>query len=308
MNSLRRMGLDLLSALATLVCVIALCLALLRMVPGGPFASEKAAPPEVQAALAERYGLDRAYLQQLGDYLLGVARGDFGPSFQQVDFSVGELIGQALPITLTLGVSALLLSLLLAALSAWLAAAQAARFPDRVLAVMSLAAQAMPKFVLAPLLVLWLAILWRWLPATSYDQGWQGWILPVLSLAIPQWAWLHRIARSALLETQASTAWRAASGRGRSLHQRWLGLGGRLLWPRLLNAAQPAAIALLTGSAVVEQVFALPGLGRLLVESALNRDFTLLLGTVSVSTALVLAIGWLSQVLVRALDPRLRSA
>lgn len=292
-------------ALLTLVVVVALCLALLRQVPGGPFDSERLAPPEVQAALAARYRLDAPYWVQLGDYLGNAAQGDFGPSFQQADFNVAELIGAALPLTLGFGGGALLLALFLATLSGTAAGWQRGRV-RRAADTLAGVLQATPKFVLGPLLVAWLALGWGWLPVSGYDQGPQGWILPVLTLALPQWAWLHRVVQQQVQAIRTSPSWRAALARGR---HGWTLLRGDvlpLLWPRLSGASAPAAIALLTGSAVVEQVYAIPGMGRLLLNGAINRDYTLVLGVVVVSAALLLALGWLLEVWQRWLDPRLR--
>jgi oligopeptide transport system permease protein len=296
---------DLGGALLTLVLVIALCLALLRQVPGGPFDAERLAPPEVQAALAARYRLDQSYWVQLGDYLGHAVQGDLGPSFQQADFNVAELIAGALPLTLAFGAAALLLAVLLALASGIVAGWRegwAARGGQALASVL----QATPKFVLGPLLVGWLALAWGWLPVSGHGQGAAGWILPVLTLALPQWAWLHRVVAQQMAALRRSLPWRAAVARGL--------VGSALLWQfalpllasRVAASGAPVAIALLTGSAVVEQVYGIPGMGRLLLSAAINRDYTLVLGVVAVSAGLLLAVGWLLEALQRWLDPRLR--
>lgn len=299
--SLRDLG----GALLTLVLVVALCLALLRAVPGGPFDSERLAPPEVQAALAARYQLDQPYWVQLGDYLRRAAVGDFGPSFQQADFSVAELMAAALPLTLAFGAAALVLAVLLALVSGMVAGTRggwAARLGDSAASVL----QATPKFVLGPLLVGWLALAWGWLPVTGHGQGAAGWVLPILTLALPQWAWLHRVMTQEMLSLRRSAPWRAALARGLAGSRLLRQLALPLLVSRLAASGAPVAIALLTGSAVVEQVYGIPGMGRLLLNAAVNRDYTLVLGVVTVSAGLLLLVGWLLELLQRWLDPRLR--
>jgi oligopeptide transport system permease protein len=295
-----------LSAAITLVVVIGLCLALLRSVPGGPLDQERLAPPEVQAALAERYGLDLAFHQQLYRYLNALMHGDLGPSFQQADFSVNELLQSALPLSLQMGGLALLLAGLMALSSASLAMRDTSVLSP-MLTTLATLLQATPKFVLGPLLILWLALAWRWFPVTGYGTGMLGLVLPILTLALPQWAWLHRVCLAELINTQDSTAWRAERARGAGALALWRQLAWPLLLPRLSIAVLPASIALLSGSAVVEQIFSIPGMGRLLIQGALNRDYTVVLGVVSVTAALVLLLGLLSDLCARWLDPRLRS-
>lgn len=289
----------------TLVAVIALCLALLRQVPGGPFDTERLAPAEVQAALAARYRLDQPYWVQLGDYLGNAVRGDLGPSFQQADFTVAELIAAALPLTLAFGSAALLLAVLLALLSGSAASWHAGRTARATGALANLL-QATPKFVLGPLLVAGLALGLGWLPVSGHGQGAAGWVLPVLTLALPQWAWLHRVVAQQMHSIRNALPWRAALARGRSGWTLLRRDALPLLWPRLSAASVPVAIALLTGSAVVEQVYAIPGMGRLLLNGAINRDYTLVLGVVTVSAALLLLLGWWLDLLLCWLDPRLR--
>lgn len=298
---LRRLAL----AAVSLVVLVALCLALLRAVPGGPFDQERLAPPEVQAALAARYALDRSYPEHLWHTLSGLLRGDLGPSFQQSDFTVEQLIGQALPLSLKLAGWAMGLAILLAVLSSQ----HAARSPGPPrLAWGSLATllQATPKFVLGPVLILWLAVAWQVLPVAGYGMGWQGQVLPVLTLALPQWAWLHRVCLSEWQQVRRTPGWQAQRALGRPASVLWWGYGLRLLWAPLCRWCQPVLIALCSGSAVVEQLYGIPGLGRLLVQGAINRDYTVVLGVVCVTGLLVLLIGWLVDALVLLLDPRQR--
>lgn len=297
----------LLGTLATLVLLSLLCLALLRAAPGGPFDQEKLAAPEVQAALAERYRLDQSWWQQSLDYLSHALRGDLGPSFHYPDFAVHELIAAALPITLGLGSLALLLALAAAIGVAATVASGGSAWGDRLLAMACLGLMALPKFVLAPLLILLFALGLKWLPAGGWDPADpRHYVLPVLTLALPQFALLLRALHQSLEAALHSAPVRAALARGLSRR--------RVVWRHALPLALsqssgylgPVAIALLTGSAVVEQVYGLPGLGRYLVQAALNRDYTLVLGVVLTVALIVSVVQLIVELLLRWIDPRVR--
>ncbi|MBK9654783.1 MAG: ABC transporter permease [Rhodanobacteraceae bacterium] len=306
MNLLRHLALRLITTLATLFGLLVICLALLHAVPGGPFDQEKLAPPEVQAALAARYRLDQPFWVQVGDYVAAATRGDLGPSFQYSDYSVQELIAAAAPITLTLGALAVLLSLSLAVpLACWLATR---RRGLQLASLASLLALALPKFVLAPLLVLLFALTLGWLPAAGF--AWdapQTFVLPVLSLALPQFAVLLRALSENLRAALDSPPAIAAAARGYSQ--------ARVVWRHALPLALtqtlgflgPVLIALLSGSAIVEMVFGIPGLGRYLVSAALNRDYTLLIGAVLTVALIVACVNLVIDLLQYLIDPRVRN-
>lgn len=294
-----------LRALLTLAVLAAVALALLRAAPGGPFDQERLAAPEVQAELARRYGLDQAFHQQYLAYVTAALRGDLGPSYHYVDRDVSALIRDGLAVTLPLAGMSLLLSLLLAGLLAAAAVAGGQQM-DRSVRVAASVSAALPKFALAPLLVLVFAVSLQWLPAAGMTAGWRSWVLPVLSLTLPQAALLTRVLRAVWLQALGDEVVKAAELRGLS-RARLIGLHAlRLALPRTVGALVPVAIALFTGSAVVETVYALPGLGRLLVAAAQNRDYTLTLGLVLTVGAIVLTISLLADLLLRAVEPRMR--
>ncbi|QSX78978.1 ABC transporter permease subunit [Agrilutibacter solisilvae] len=297
----------LLEALLTLWLLATLCFVLLRAAPGGPFDAEKAAPPEVQAALAQQYRLDRPLLAQYGAWLGDVARGDLGPSFQYPDYTVNQLVAQALPVSALNGGLALLLALLLGIPLGVLAALRAGRTLDRALMFVAGLGLAVPKFVVAPLLVLLFAVTLHWLPAGGWGE-WRNLVLPVVALALPNVAYCARLTRASLLETLSAEYLRAARARGLSETRL---LFAHALRPALLPVAawlSPALINVVTGSAVVEQVFGIPGMGRYFVQGALNRDYTLVLGVVLVVGAAIVAINVLVDALRGWMDPRLRAA
>ena len=297
-----------LEALVTLWLLATLCFVLLRAAPGGPFDAEKAAPPEVEAALAAQYRLDQPLPVQYARWLADVARGDLGPSFQYPDYTVNELLAASVPISLVNGGAALALALLVGVpLGVW-SALRAGRWVDRVLMFGAGLGLAVPKFVAAPLLILVFAVTLRWLPAGGWDGTWRSAVLPVVALALPNLAYCARLTRAALLEVLGADYIRAARGRGID--------GARLLFfpvlrPGLLPVVawlSPALINVASGSAIVEQVFGIPGIGRYFVQGALNRDYTLVLGVVLVVGVAIVIINVAVDATRAWMDPRLRDA
>lgn len=303
----RRFGARAAEALLTLWLLATLCFVLLRAAPGGPFDSEKAAPPEVQAALAARYRLDRPLVAQYGAWLGDVLHGDLGPSFQYPDYTVNQLVGQALPVSALNGALALLLALALGIpLGTW-AALRAGSWLDRALMLVAGLGLAVPKYVVAPLLVLLFAVTLHWLPAGGWGEP-GNLVLPVIALALPNLAYCARLTRASMLDVLGAEYLAAARARGLSESRL---LFAHALRPALLPVAawlSPALINIVTGSAVVEQVFGIPGMGRFFVQGALNRDYTLVLGVVLVVGALIVLINALVDALRAWMDPRLRTA
>lgn len=297
-----------LEAVLTLWLLATLCFFLLRSAPGGPFDNEKTAPPEVQAALNEQYRLDQPLLSQYTAWLGDVMRGDLGPSFQYADYRVTELIAGSFPITLINGSAALLLSLLIGIpLGAW-AALRSGSLLDRVLMFTAGLGLSIPKFVIAPILILIFAVTLKWLPAGGWNNDWQSALLPIIALSLPNLAYCARLTRASLLEVLSADYLRAAKGRGFS--------GARLLFRHALKPAllpvvawlSPALINVVSGSAVVEKVFGIPGIGRYFVQGALNRDYTLVLGVVLCIGAAIVIINALVDALRVRMDPRLRDS
>ncbi|GAB6197038.1 oligopeptide ABC transporter permease OppB [Lysobacter xanthus] len=304
MTVLRRFARALGEALLTLWLLATLCFVLLHAAPGGPFDTEKAAPPEVQAALAAQYRLDRPPLAQYGAWLGDVARGDLGPSFQYPDYRVSQLVAQALPVSALNGGLALLLALAVGIPVGMLAAVRAGGPVDRSLMAVAGLGLAVPKFVVAPLLVLVFAVTLHWLPAGGWGEA-RNIVLPVLALALPNIAYCARLTRASLLETLSADYLRAARSRGLSPTRVLL---AHAMPPALLPVVawlSPALINVVTGSAVVEQVFGIPGMGRYFVQGALNRDYTLVLGVVLAVGAAIVLINALVDALRTAIDPRL---
>jgi oligopeptide transport system permease protein len=295
----------LLSAVPTLLILVALVFFLLRVAPGGPLDDERALPPEVQAQVAAAYHLDEPVWRQFGRYLGGAVRGDLGPSFQYPGRSVNELIAAGFPVSLQLGLSAMALALLLGCGAGMVAALRPGRFADHGVMALALAGISIPNFVVAPLLILAFAVALGWLPAGGWDS-WRSAVLPVAALALPQLAVLARLMRGSTLEVLSQDYIRTARAKG--LPEHWV-LLRHALKPALIPIVSylgPATAQIITGSVVVEQIFSIPGLGRHFVQGALNRDYTVVMGVVLFYGALIVLFNFLVDLAYGALDPRIR--
>jgi oligopeptide transport system permease protein len=293
------------SAIPTLFIIVTIAFFLTRAAPGGPFDQEQTLPPEIMANLQNAYGLDQPILVQYGHYLGALFHGDFGPSFKYKDFTVTELIGQGFPVTLQLGAMALALALGLgipAGIFAALRQHSAADFAAMSLAVVGVA---IPSFVVLPFLGLLFGIHLHWLPVAGWEPGsLRHLVLPVIALALPPLSVIARLVRASMLEVLGSHFIRTAFAKGLPLRTVIL---RHALRPALLPVAgylAPAVASILTGSLVVESIAGLPGIGRYLVQGALNRDYTLVLGMVILYSTLLIVMGLLVDLLYAWLDPR----
>lgn len=298
----------LLGAIPTLALIVALSFLLTRLAPGGPFDEEQALPPDIRANLEAAYGLDQPAWVQFGRYAQGLLHGDFGPSFKFRDFTVGELIANGLPVSLSLGLAAMALALALGIPAGIWAALSRGRFADRLVMGLAVLGISIPVFVVAPLLALVFGIWLRWLPVAGWVPGRPSdLVLPVIALALPVIAFVARLTRGSLLEILRASWIRAARARG--LSERTVILRHALpaaLLP-VVSYAGPAAAAVLAGSLVVETLFGLPGMGRHLVQGALNRDYTLVMGMVIVYAALMIVLNLVADLVCAWLDPRIRA-
>jgi len=297
----------LLGAIPTLVVIVVLAFLLMRLAPGGPFDEEQAIPPEIRANLERAYGLDQPLPVQLGRYLSGLVRGDFGPSFKFKDFTVTELIAAGLPVSLQLGALAMLVTILVGVPLGVFSALRQNQAIDHLVMALAVLGIAVPVFVVAPLAALVFGVRLGWLPVSGWAPGeWRDMVMPVAALALPVMAYVARLTRASLLEVLGSPFVRAARARGVG--------GARVVWRHALPAGLvpvvsylgPAAAAVLTGSLVVEVLFGLPGIGRHLVQGALNRDYTLVLGMVLVYASIMILMNLLVDVVYAWLDPRVR--
>lgn len=296
----------LLTALPTLFVVITISFVLMRIAPGGPFDLEHPLDAKVMENLRSIYQLDRPLYAQYLTYLGALLRGDFGPSFYFRDFSIGELLAQGLPVSMRLGACALGLALLVGGPLGMLAAFRQNGGADHAVMGLATAGITIPNFVVAPVLQIIFGLTLAWLPVGGWNGGaTRNTILPILTLALPQIAVIARMTRASMIETLRANHIRTLRAQGLS---GWT-IGIHALRASALPVVSylgPAAAALLTGSVVVETIFAIPGIGRYFVEGALNRDYTLVMGTVVVVAVFVLVFNLMVDVLYALLDPRVR--
>ena len=299
--------LRLLWAIPTLLLVIVVAFLMVHAAPGGPFDAERALPAEIEANIARAYHLDEPLPQQFARYLGGILRGDFGPSYRYRDYSVSELIGDAIPVSLKLGALAMALAIFVGIGTGTLAALRQNSVLDRLAMGFAMTGISIPVFVVAPLLILFFAVQLHWLPA-SWGGSTSAWrfLLPVIALALPQIAYIARLTRASMIEVLGSDYIRTAraQGLGTLTIVRYHAMKPAML--PVLSYMGPAIAAILTGSVVVEEIFGIPGIGQFFVRGALNRDYTLVLGIVIFYAALVIVLNFIVDVLYGFLDPRIR--
>ena len=276
----------------------------MRAVPGGPFMSEKAITPAAQAALEAKYGLDKPLLTQYGTYLKDiVTKFDFGPSLKQRGQSVITIISRGLKVSLRLGVIAAFSALLVGVILGSIAALRRNKIVDRVIMVITTAFVSMPSFIMGTLLLVLFAIKWMILPANGSTGA--GLVLPIITLALYPMAYITRLTRSSMLDVLGQDYIRTARAKGVS--------GGRIIFGHALKNSLipvityfgPMLAYIVTGSLVVEKIFAVPGIGRAFVNSITNRDYPLIMGTTIVLATLIVVMNLVSDILYKVVDPRI---
>ena len=287
----------------TLWAIATLTFFMMRWAPGGPFLSERAIPPAVKEQLMRRYGLDRPLPEQYGRFLVNAARLDFGPSYKFPARQVREIIVEAFPVSAELGGWSLLLALLVGVpLGVFAAQRQNTAF-DHAAMGLALAGVSIPNFVLGPALVLAFSLTLFWFPPALW-QGPSSRVLPVLTLSTAYVAYIARLTRAGMLEVLGQDYIRTARAKG--LPERSV-VGKHALRLGVLPVVSylgPAAARIIMGSIVVESVFAVPGLGRYLVNGAFNRDYTLVMGVVLFYAGFLMLLNLLVDIAYGWLDPR----
>ena len=297
----------LLVAIPTLLLVVTVAFFMMRAAPGSPFVNERQLSPEVEKAVMARFGMDRSLPEQYLGYLKGVAVGDFGPSLKYRDKTVLEILNDNYKVSATLGILSILLAMMVGVSLGIIAALRQNRIADYLTMGVAVLGVCIPTFVTAPLLVLVFASKLGWVPTAGWNDGaLANLILPITVLALPQIAIISRLTRAGMIEVLRSNYIRTARSKGlpESLIVRKHALRAAIL--PLVSYLGPAAAGLLTGSLVVEKIFNLPGLGKFFVNSALQRDYTVVMGMVIVYAVLILVLNLVADMLYAALDPRVR--
>lgn len=296
-----------LEAIPTLFILITLSFFMMRLAPGSPFTGERNLPPEVMANIEAKYHFNDPLLKQYGDYLLQLAKGDFGPSFKYKDYSVNDLVAASFPVSAKLGVAAFLLALIFGVSAGIIAALKQNTFWDYTVMGFAMTGVVIPSFVVAPLLVLVFAILLQWLPGGGWNGGAPRFIiLPMVALSLAYIANIARITRSSMIEVLHSNFIRTARAKGLPMRQIILRHALKPAMLPVISYMAPAFVGIITGSMVIETIFGLPGIGQLFVNGALNRDYSLVLSLTILVGALTILFNAIVDVLYAVIDPKIR--
>ncbi|WP_438030104.1 ABC transporter permease [Sorangium sp. So ce233] len=294
----------LLSIIPTLFLVATLVFILVRIVPGGPFDQERAVPVEVQRQLDAKYHLNDPVLKQYGDWLFAlVTKGDLGPTFKYPNRTVNEIIALSLPVSMQLGFWAMLFALAMGIPLGVIGAIRQNTWKDTAAMAVAMVGLSVPRYVLAPLLMLVFSLKLYWFPVARWET-WRHMVLPIICAGLPVAAYIARLTRGGMLEVIRSDFIRTARAKGLSERKVVLkhALRGGLL--PVVSFLGPGFSGLLVGSLVVEKIFNIPGMGRYFVEAATNRDYNLVMGVMLVYGFLLMLFNALVDVAYAFIDPR----
>ncbi|HJL65806.1 MAG: oligopeptide ABC transporter permease OppB [Arenicellales bacterium] len=295
-------------ALPTLLILIIISFLLMHAAPGGPFTSERPLPPQVLANIEAKYGLDLPIWQQMVNYTWGIlTEFDFGPSFRYKDRTVNEIIEQGFPITLTYGFLSFIVAVVVGLSLGVIAAIRQNSWIDYIAVGITIGAQVLPNFVMAPLLVITFTLWLGWLPGGGWSGGeWQYLVMPVIALSTSYMASIARITRSSMLEVLNTNFIRTAKAKG--LPYRTIILR-HALKPAMLPVISylgPAFVGMITGSVVIDIYFSTGGMGYFFVNSATNRDYSVMMGITILFGALTILFNLVVDLLYAWIDPKIR--
>jgi oligopeptide transport system permease protein len=290
----------------TLAALVTLTFFVMRLAPGGPFSKSRKLSPEVLANIQHAYHLDEPIWTQFARYVWGLLRLDLGPSTRFRDYTVTDILASGLPYSLTIGFWAVIIAALTGIALGVAGALRRNSATDYAAGIIGVTGIAIPIFVIGPLMQLLFAVRLSWLPVGGWNDGWRSLIMPVIVLALPNIAYISRLTRTSMIESLRENYVRTARAKG---------IGeSRTIWRHALPAALlpviaylgPATAALITGSILIETVFAIPGIGRHFVDAALNRDYPLVMGITIVYGGLLIVFNVLTDLLRGWLDPKVR--
>ncbi|MGR5146502.1 oligopeptide ABC transporter permease OppB [Photobacterium alginatilyticum] len=294
-------------AIPTLLVLITISFFLMRFAPGNPFSSDRPLPPEVMANIEAKYGLDKPVFEQYTTYLGNIVQGDFGPSFKYKDFTVNELVSKALPVSAKIGFFAFIFALVMGVTVGTIAALKQNSWIDYTIMSTAMAGVVMPSFILAPVLIYIFSINLGWLPAGGWNDGSAKYVLlPMFGMSLLYVATFARITRGSMIETLNSNFIRTARAKGLSYSYIII---KHALKPALLPVVSymgPAFVGIITGSVVIETIFGLPGIGKLFVNAAFNRDYSLVLGITILIGTLTIIFNAIVDIVLAYIDPKIR--
>lgn len=295
-------------AVPTLLLLIVISFLLMHAAPGGPFTSEKPLPPAVLANIEAKYGLDQPIYMQIINYIGGIVTSfDFGPSFRYKDQSVNDIISSGFPVTLTYGFLSFIVAALVGGALGISAALKQNSWLDYFAVGISIGAQVLPNFVMAPILVLTFTLWLGWLPGGGWNDGaWQNLVLPVIALSTSYMASIARLTRSSMLEVLHTNFIRTAMAKGLPYH---VIVFKHALKPALLPVISylgPAFVGMITGSVIIDLYFSTGGIGQFYVNSALNRDYAVMMGITILVGFITIMFNLIVDLLYAWIDPKIR--
>lgn len=293
------------NAFIVLWIVITITFFLMHAIPGGPFTAEKSLPPYVLYSIEERYKLNDPLYKQYGDYLCNLVQGDLGPSFKYPGRSVNDIIKDGFPVSFKLGIEAILIAIIIGIPAGILAGVKKDKWQDRAVNFFTTLGVAVPSFVVAALLIYVLSTKLHLLPAAMWN-GWRYEIMPAVALSGMPMSFIARLTRSSMLDILSQDYIKTARAKGLS----WSKVLIKHALPNSLipvvTYLGPMTASILTGSFVIETIFAIPGLGQYFVTSIYNRDYTVILGVTIFYSVIVIVLNMVVDLLYPLLDPRIK--
>ncbi len=293
----------LLLAVMTIFLVVAITFFVMHAIPASPFSSEKAKSDATIAALEAKYGFDKPVPVQFVNYLKNILHGDFGLSTKWIGSTVAELIGGALPYSMRLGLSAASIAICFGVFLGAIAALNRGKVLDQVIQIVTTALVSMPNFVIATLLLIVFGLKLKWLPTMANQPG--GMILPTISLSLYPMAYITRLERSSMLDVLGQDYIRTARAKGLKNFKVIFKHALKNALGPVVTYAGPMLAYILTGSMVVENIFSVPGLGRLFVNSMLRTDYMMIMGVTIVLATMIVLMNFIADVVYKMLDPRI---
>ncbi|PYE85401.1 oligopeptide ABC transporter permease OppB [Pseudoroseicyclus aestuarii] len=295
-------------AIPTILLLIVISFVLMFAAPGGPFNGERALPAQVMQNLEARYGLDQPYWKQMADYVWNVVvHFDFGPSFQYRDRTVNDVIAQGFPVTLTYGFWSFVVAVIAGVSLGVTAAIRHNSAVDYTAVGISIGAQVLPNFVMAPILVLIFTLWLGWLPGGGWQGGqWNYLVLPVIALSTSYMASISRITRSSMLEVLNAGFIRTAKAKGLPMRRIILRHALKPAMLPVLSYLGPAFVGMITGSVIIDVYFSTGGIGQFFVNSAFNRDYSVIMGITILVGVLTVTFNLVVDLLYAWIDPKIR--
>ena len=292
-------------AVFTVFLIITITFFATRAIPGGPFLSEKSPSPEVMAAMEAKYGLDKPVIEQYFTYLKGLLHGDFGPSIKMKGRNVVDLITEGFKTSAKIGLCAAVVAIIIGLTLGAIAAVNHNKWIDKCIMVLSTAFVAMPSFVIATILLLLFCMIWPIFPANgSSSSGMMGLVLPIISLALYPMSYITRLTRSSMLDVLGQDYIRTARAKGVSNSKVIFKHALKNAVTPVITYVGPMVAFIMTGSLVVEKIFAVPGLGKYFYSSITNRDYPMIMGTTIFLATLMVVMTLISDICYKIFDPR----